>query len=399
MYIARQPIFDKNMNVYGYELLYRVQEGSSAYEGYSSDGTTATVLGGLFELGLDQIVGNKKAFINFDNEFLLSDGILLIEPDTLVIEVLEHVRVDAALIERILYLKEKGYAIALDDFEELYQEYPLIPSADIIKYDLLRTPLKTLGKEVRYALNEGKVLLAEKIETDEEFQIAKDMGFSLFQGYFFSKPKVIAGIRAKKSANQVYHQLIRELKKEEPSYELLADIIGTDVNLAYRLMKATSTGTKARTLKNALVKMGFQELERWVSVLMLQELSGDKPQELVRMSLIRSRFGELIAAHSSFARRKHEISLMCLFSVLDALLDQPMAEALEGIEVSDDIRDLLVHQRGDLRPIYDIITCYEGGNCILLSQYSYHLQLDDSKLFGWYLHSIRWSEEILKTVL
>lgn len=387
------------MNVFGYELLYRIQEESSAYQGLSDGGTTATVLGGLFELGLNQIVGTKKAFINFDNEFLLSDGILLIDPDTLVIEVLEHVSVDEPLIERILYLKEKGYTIALDDFEEMYQEYPLIPSADIIKYDLIRTPLHSLGKEVRQALKEGKVLLAEKIETDEEFQLAKKMGFTLFQGYFFSKPKVIAGIRAKKSANLVYQQLIRELKKEEPSYDLLAEIIGTDVNLAYRVMKATSSGSKSQTLKNALVKMGFQELERWISVLMLQELSGDKPQELVRMSLIRSKFGELIAANSTFAPRKHEISLMCLFSVLDALLDQPMAEALEGIDVSEDIRELLIHQRGTLRPIYDIISCYEGGNCILLSQFSYHLQLDDSKLFDWYLHSIRWSEEIMKTVL
>lgn len=399
MFIARQPIFDRSMNVYGYELLYRANEQSTAFGQASALTSTATVLGGLFEIGLKQIVGDKRAFINFDYEFLMSDAILLIHPQTLIIEVLETVQVDDALIHRILELRKLGYKIALDDFAENISDYSIVPMSDIIKYDLMVTPSHTIKKDVEYAKRKGKFLLAEKIETIDDFLLAKEMGFLLFQGYFFSKPKIVAGLKTKNTVSSVYQRLISELREEEPSYQKLADIISMDVNMAYRVMKVSGQKAKdKKTIRDALTRMGLKELERWISVLMLQELSKDKPQELVKVSLIRSKFGELIAANSIYAKRKYEISLMCLFSVLDAMLDLPMEEALEGISLSEDVKKLLIKQEGDLITIYQIIHCYESGECKDLKEALASIKLDPEKLFQSYLEAIKWSDEVLENV-
>jgi len=402
MFIARQPIFDRAMNVYGYELLFRTDEQASSYGLATAESSTATVLGGLFELGLNQIVGEKRAFINFDYHFLLSDSVELIDPDILVIEVLEDVEVDDRILLRIKDLKDKGYKIALDDFAESIQTYPIVPISDIIKYDILLTPLDTLKKDVQFGIEKGKIMLAEKIETQEEFIKAREMGFHLFQGYFFSKPQIVGGLRTRKTSTTVYQRMISELHTEEPSYEKLAEIVRMDVNMAYRVMKVLGNVKNKdmnQTIKGSLIKMGLRELERWVNVLMLQELSGNKTQELIKMSLIRSKFGELIAVNSNLAKRRYEISLMCLFSVLDTMLGQTMEEALVGIAVSEDVKEALMHHRGELKPIYDCIIGYERGNCNLLVHLTSQIEVDESKLFDWYLQAISWSEDIMKNIL
>jgi len=396
MYIARQPIFDRSKKVYGYELLYRMHEHDLTYGEANAQQSTATVLGGLFELGLSSIVNGRKAFINFDYSFLMSDAIELISPDSLVIEVLETVEVDQPLVERIWELKKKGYSIALDDFEETVDGYPLIPAADIIKYDILLTPLHLIIDEVKKALKQKKYLLAEKIETEEEFEKAYQMGFHFFQGFFFSKPKVVGGIKGKKTAKVVYQNILNELHKEEPSFQIVAEIIETDAALAYRVMALSGKEKhNTKTIKATLTKMGLLEVERWIRLMMMQEMATDKPQELFRISLIRSKFGEAIADHSGRKNRKYEISLMCLFSVIDGMLDMPMEDALAEIKLEDDIRDALIFHVGPMEPILKLIECYERGDCEHIIENADMFSISPDKLKDWYLQSIQWADKVM----
>jgi EAL and modified HD-GYP domain-containing signal transduction protein len=396
MYVARQPIFTSNMKVYGYELLCRTNRKSHMYTGSNSNRATATVMNELFELGLDKLVGSKKAFVNFDYEFIMSDLIELIHPDELVIEVLEGIKIDEFLLDKIMNLKEKQYKIALDDFAEDYASYPILPFADIIKYDVLLTPLDTLEFEVKEALKQKKILLAEKIETKDIFLQAKRMGFHLFQGYFFSRPSFVSGVKTLKSNNAIYQQILLELHSEEPSFHVLTDLIRSDINLAYHIVRSTrKLDITNATIHKCLVRLGLNELERWIHVLILQELASNKPDELIRIALVRSKFGELIAANSSLSHRKYEISLMCLFSVLDAMLDTTMELALSDISISLDAKNLLIHHRGVFRPIYDILTCYEQGDIEPMHATSEQIHLDPKKLFTYYLESIEWSEKIM----
>lgn len=398
MYIARQPIFDKNMIVYGYELLYRAGHDASSYQGNSAVSSTATVMIGLLELGLENIVEDKKAFVNFDYDFLLSDAIELISPEKMIIEVLETTTLDQKIAERLGELKSKGYRIALDDFEKEIKSIYLLDSIEIIKYDIMLTPFQQIADDVRYALDKGKVLLAEKIETQEEFEIAKSMGFHLFQGYFFSKPHIIGGLKTKSTSKIVYQRMISELRKEYPSFQKLTELIESDVNLAYRILKVAGKEKSVRSINKVLQMMGLREIERWVNVLLMLELSENKPKELIRLSLVRSKFGELIAVNSVFHDRKHEIALMCLFSVLDAMLDLPMEEALSDLPISDDVRELLIYKTGELLPIHMIIKCYEKGECTDIFRTADQIRMKAEYLGVLYVEAIRWADGIMRVL-
>ena len=184
----------------------------------------------MFEVGIDNITDGTRAFINFDQEFLLSKSIEMIQPDMLVIDVLEDVKIDETLMERLSELKAKGYRIAVADFVEDYDNYPLI--SDIVKFDIMATPLISIQNEIKSAIRQGKTILAEKIETKEEYQLAKEMGFNLFQGYFFRNPSGVVESNNKKSIKMNYIRILSELREEEPSYDKISEIIESDVNLA-----------------------------------------------------------------------------------------------------------------------------------------------------------------------
>lgn len=399
MFIARQPIFNKDMEIYGYELLFRSRFEDTSFGKYDSTIATATVVNNLFEMGIDQIVDRTRAFINFDYNFILSDSIELINPQTLVIEVLENVDADDLLADRLKYLKTLGYKIALDDFVEEYDEYKLVPITDIIKYDIRETPIDSIGNAINKALEQKKILLAEKIETEEEFLHAKQMGFQLFQGYFFSKPSIISKVNDKVSIKTQYLRVLSELKKKESSYLTLTKLIETDVNLAYRLMRVASTNKSEDlgcSIQKTLIYMGYKRIERWINILMLQDLSNSKPSELLKLSLIRSKFGEFIAENSKYKNRREEVTMMCLFSTLDAMLDVPIEKALSGIALTDDVRNALINQSGELVQVFELISCYEKGIWEKVKIISSKINIDDEKLTQGYLKSLKYADKIIK---
>lgn len=399
MFIARQPIFGRNMEVFGYELLFRGGSDSKSFDGISSEHATASVLGGLFESGIDEIVDDKQAFINFDAAFLQSDLPELIDSNRLIIEVLEDVVVDEALINRIQSLKKKGYRIALDDFVSHYESYPLVPYADIIKYDLMATPLKTLTTAINLALFEGKTLLAEKIETIEVYNEAKAMGFSLFQGYFFSKPAIIGKANHKATTKAQYGRLISELKKVEPSYQVLAEIIEKDVNLSYRLMRIISSRSGddlIYSIKRALTYLGLKEIERWINILMIQDLGESKPKELMTLSLVRTKFSEAIAVQCDLKNIKHEASMMGLFSTIDAMLDQSMELALSDVSLPQSIKDSLIANEGVLMPIFRLVIAYEKGDWELAATLTDTMKINEAKLYDAYLEAVKWAREMVQ---
>lgn len=402
MFIARQPIFNDQLDVYGYELLFRLNSQSSQFGGVSSQGATAAVITGLYESGIENIVEDKLAFINFDDIFIHSDALELIKPDQMVVEMLEKIKIDGSLMARLKTIKDQGYLIALDDFEEAVQSYPLMPLADIIKYDLMVTPLATIAADAAAALTQGKVLLAEKVETQAEFQQAKEMGFTLFQGYFFSKP-IIAGHSVSKSPTKLqYFKLISELKKDDPSYDALAELIQQDVTLAYRVMRMASVRSNhdlVSSIRYALTYMGLNEIERWLNILMLQDLGKDKPEELMKISIIRSRFAQTLAKRALLTyNAQHSAGMMGLFSVLDGILDQTMAEALAGITLPPAILEALLDGSGPLYPIYELMAAYEKGDWATTLKRSQELNIEEYIMYHDYREAIQWANEIISSI-
>ena len=398
MLIARQAIFNKNMDVYGYELLFRSGYQSKQFDGTSALQATASVMGGLYEAGINQIVEDKLAFINFDAQFILSNAIELIAPERLVIEVLEDVVPSEELFRTLSFLKEKGYKIALDDFISSIDAYPFIPLADIIKFDILLTPLDTIEFDVKNALTKKKILLAEKVETIEEFQKAKAMGFQLFQGYFFSKPSIIGKSNSNSTKKTQFSRLLSELKKEDTSYHILAEIIQTDVNLTYRMLSVSSKRAGKDVLysiKKALMYMGIREIELWVNIMMMREFSDNKPRELMILALVRSKFAELIASHSILYKQKQEASMLGLLSTIDAMLDQTFDQALKDLSLPDSITEALVSGSGNLIPVYLLFKQYEQGNWEMVEASAKIISIDTDTLMKDYMAAVSWAKEIM----
>lgn len=401
MFIARQPIFNAQLEVFGYELLFRLNSQSTQFGGVSSQGATAMVITGLFESGLENLIEDKIAFINFDEIFIHSEAVELIKPNRMIVEMLENIEVSVNLIERLVDIKNMGYSIALDDFAQTYQSYPLTPLADIIKYDIMVTPLDTIANDVPAGLAQGKTLLAEKVETQDEFIKAKEMGFSLFQGYFFSKPR-IAGRSFQATPSQIqYLQLMTEINADEPSFDRLADLIEQDVTLTYRLLRLASFRAGSESIcciKFALSYIGLREFERWISILMIHEVSKDKPTELIKLSLIRTRFAESLAKRAGMIEQEHDAALMGLFSVLDAILDQPMDMVLAEITLPESIFDALVKKRGILFPIHQLILAYEKGDWSLVETIARALKIEDYFIYHDYRESIKWANNVIGNI-
>ncbi|PKM60942.1 MAG: diguanylate phosphodiesterase [Firmicutes bacterium HGW-Firmicutes-4] len=401
MFIARQPIFNAQLEVYGYELLFRLNSQSTQFGGVSSQGATAMVITGLFESGLENLIEDKIAFINFDEIFIHSEAVELIKPNRMIVEMLENIEVSNNLMERLTAIKAMGYSIALDDFAQTYQTYPLTPLADIIKYDIMVTPLDSIVDDVLTGLAQGKTLLAEKVETRDEFEKAKKMGFTLFQGYFFSKPR-IAGRSFRATPTQIqYLKLMTEIHADEPSFEQLAELIEQDVTLTYRLLRLASfrAGSELiNSIKFALSYIGLREFERWISILMIHDLSKDKPTELIKISLIRTRFAESLAKRAGMSEQEHDAALMGLFSILDAILDQPMNVVLAGIALPQSILDVLIKEQGILLPIYELMLAYEKGDWLLVEAVAEALKIEEYYIYHDYREAIKWANSVIGNI-
>lgn len=397
MFIARQPIFNRYKQVVAYELLFRQEREHTRFMETDAHAATAFVVGGLFENGFHPIVGEKTAYINADYEFLVSDSPELLQPEKLMIEILEDVVADEELLSRLKKLKLMGYRFALDDYTEKVPD-SLLDCADVIKHDIQAVPMDSIDFRRISSVNEKAMFCAEKVETEEEFLKARNLGFEYFQGYFFRKPQIVEGVKGTKEINTTYTLIFQELQKDEPGFRRLEELISREPKMTYTLIRISSKAYSRKknfTLRRALVNMGLRQLQRWVYILMLQDLSRDKPRELMRLALARTDFGEKIARRSTLQKRREEISLMCVLSAIDAMLDRPMDEALGELRISKDIKDALITRTGELAVVMKLIDHYENGAWRDVEALQQEIGISREELGQSYLAAIRWADEVM----
>ena len=369
MFVARQPIFDRLRRVYGYELLYRSGPVDNRFDSTEAAcATTQVISSTLLTIGLENIVCGKKVFVNFD-ESLLSDGMYLSLPsESTVIEILESVEPTADLIELCRSIQKQGYAIALDDFVSSPQFDRLTHLAQVIKVDVRVTPRAEQERLLRIYRPRGIALLAEKVETHEEFEWARAAGYDYFQGYFFARPSVIQSQQLPASKLHCL-RLLSEIQRPELDFRRLTDLISADVALTYKLLRYANSALFGRheqiqSISHALAIVGGDNVRRWVTLATLPMLATDKPGELVTLSVVRARFCESLIQLTGI-RLRNEAFLMGLFSLLDALLDQPLDEALQAVGLGPDITRALLGTASDQSPLSTVhrLSCrYELGD-------------------------------------
>ncbi len=362
VFIGRQPIFNLHEQVAAYELLYRNKEGNS-FPMTDADAATVDVLVNSFmNIGIDEVSKGHPCFVNFTYNVLMGPIIDYLEPSNIVIEVLEDVPITEELVERLRELKAKGFEIALDDFildesVEIYDE--LFAYVDYIKVDFLfSTLLERMEIESKVKGNFPHIrLLAEKVETRNQFEVARQSGYSLFQGYFFEKPQLIRATDIPANTMQ-YFQILSLLRDEEPNIGKLAENIERDISVTYKLLqlinKSTSrTKFKIRSIKQAIVMLGLTELRKWLYLLAMREINSrnksDVFNELMRTSLFRAKVCEKLA-RLNYRSNFSEYFLIGLFSLIDSLLRRPLPMILHQLPFSEEIAATIGGEQTEMAP-------------------------------------------------
>lgn len=364
-YLGRQPIFDAHLKLFGYELLYRSFENRDTADTTDGDLATSQVLfNSLIELGLARVVGDHRAFINLTHHFLLNQHLLPPPSNQLVLEILEDVTVDDELLKAVIRLKEKGYLIALDDYRLNDANRSLLEYADIVKLDLQALDNRTLREHVLQLRKYPLSLLAEKIETPDEFDWCRGLDFDYYQGFFLCRPRVLSGRQLPVNRLNAM-RMMAKLHDESVEVTELEHIIGQDATLSYKLLKyinsaAFGPGKEIESIRHAIVYLGENEVRRWASLIALTA-AHDKPGELVMTSLTRSKMCELLADHIGKGNVRTAF-MIGLLSTIDALMDAPLPELLEPLPLANDVTEALIEHRGKYTEILDCTLAYEKGD-------------------------------------
>jgi EAL and modified HD-GYP domain-containing signal transduction protein len=403
VHAARQPIFNRERELYGYELLFRSDHATSELDGSDDSSTPLAVLSdSLLSIGWDSVAAGKKAFVPFDRDLLLGGMASILPPEDLVVELLESVGPDAEVVAACESLWKLGYAIAHDDFVPHGRLDPLVRFASIIKMDVRVTRKEAQEQVVRTFRQSGKQLVADQVETLEEFQSASESGYDLFQGYFFARPTMVHGRRVP-MAKVACMRLLSEAQKEDLDYARLEKIIREDVSFPYKLLAFANSvqfhfRVDIRSIEHALVVLGEQNVRHWIALAALPLLAQNKPSELVIHSLVRARFCERLAEAAGLPEPKRAF-LIGLFSLLDALLDVPLDDALNTANIGPSIRCVLLDsapQQDAFSVLYRLVRCYEQADWHAVRDLASKLRLQAGAVREAYAESTLWAHRAIQ---
>jgi c-di-GMP-related signal transduction protein len=369
IYVARQPIFNQHMKLYGYELLYR-KSHNNFYEGMDDSKSTASLLSSTFlVIGFNELIDGTKGFINFSQDLLLEEVPLLLPKDKVVVEILERVEITDVVVQACKKLKALGYLLALDDFildqnsgNELNE---LLQLADIIKVEFPNWPIEDQQKLIK-KYRKKITFLAERVETREEYQKAIQLGYSLFQGYFFSKP-VIINAREIRSLDINLIRIMKELQNDEPDFDFIAGIIEKDLGLSYKLLRMANSiyfgmTNHIQSVQQALVRLGKSELLQWIHLMLLKDVQNTETEELVKTSLIRAKILALLAVEMGRKSCEPDGFLTGLFSSIDIILNDEMGKIVSKLPLVENVKEALLGGDSELRRCLNSILAFERGD-------------------------------------
>ncbi|AND83843.1 HDOD domain-containing protein [Clostridium tyrobutyricum] len=403
IFLARQPILDKYGKIISYEILFRNSGTGNTYKFNDGDEATIKVMQNiLINIGMEKIVGHKKAFINFTENILKSDLYSLIPSENIVIELLEDIVPSESVVNSCKILKKNGFTIALDDFifDDSYIE--LVKLADIIKVDFILTKGNKRKEIIDIARNINPHLkfLAEKVETLEEFNEALSLGYSYFQGYYFSKPQIVKG--KKLEGNKlIYLKLIKELSSKEFSLENIQDLIKKDISMSYEILKLINSAkyyfkNKIKSINHAVSLLGESEIKRWLYFICMKPICSNRPQIVMLESLLRAEFLEKLAKKSSLDKNSSNFYLMGIMSLMDVILQMPLSKVLDELMISDDVKYALTGRESNYySKMLDIVISFRTGNLnksMLMASSYFNLNYRD--LQNCYMESIQWVDEV-----
>ena len=396
VFVARQPVLDLDGKMFAYELLFRDGVASSFPGGDGHSATSAVLLNAYVETGLPRLSGEHRVLINFNEASILERLPTLFPKDKLIVEVLEDVTPTDEIVAECRRLVDAGYEIAMDDFRYSAEHDALLELSSIIKLDFISTPREELESMCKRFEHMGKILLGEKIETHEMFEYARSLGCELFQGYFFSKPEVIRSASLQSSKLNLL-QILADVASPDYDVTRIERSIASDVAISYKLLRYINsamfhTAREVSSIRHAITLLGRTEFKKFIGLLLAGEIADHKPLELTRLALVRGRFCESLAEARQPRQDSSEFFLLGLLSMLDAMLDMPMAEALEYLPLQQQIKDALLYMKGPSANYLELAVACEMGDWDTIAT----LEENDTEPTMVYWDAVEWADQMME---
>jgi c-di-GMP-related signal transduction protein len=397
-FLARQPIFNSARVVYGYELLFR-SGPENRFDGAHPDVAAASTVDSILLFGIERLTPGCRSFLNCTRDFLIRDFATMIPKDRVVLEILETVSMDKEVHDACLRLKDAGYLLALDDFQDRPDWKPLIAMADFIKVDLLATSHEEQRRLAQTYLPMNIRMVAEKVETYEDFHRTRDWGYAYFQGYFFSRPEMLS--RRDIPSNQINYLLVLQaVNRAQMNIAEVSERIKAEASLSFRLLRYLNSPAfplivEVRSIPHALSLLGERGTRKWVSLIAVTCMAAGKPAELVALPLIRARFCELLAPCAGLAESANDLFLLGLLSAMDAILDMRMADVLKEIAIREDIRDALLGKANKMGDIFEFVRNYERGCWDEIGPQAARLGIHEGAVSALYVEAVEWARRML----
>ncbi|WP_133013151.1 EAL and HDOD domain-containing protein [Marinomonas flavescens] len=390
--LARQPIVDTTLAPMGYELLYRKSNDALDAEFPDAVGATAQVIAAsLFELGLSNLVGTKKAFINFSRAYLLNPSGVPLDPKTVVIEVLEDSGFDPILLAALRRWKKAGYTLALDDFVFDIKSVPFIELADYIKLDMLALGQDGFYQQVEALRGFDIKIVAEKVETWEEYQFCRLLGVECFQGYFFEKPEIISSKSSKVNSMTLLQLMAALLQTSNQSVDELERLVSQDAGLVHKLLRFLNspiTGLVASidTVRLAITLIGTEKLKALINLLLMSEMTGDR-HVLLQSIMIRAKHAELLAKHRGYDNAD-KYFLAGMLSMMGVCVGAQLDEVLSELPLPNEFINAIVHRSGRVGKTLDLVEHYGSEQKAIDNE-------DQNDLSQTYLGAIKWADDFV----
>jgi c-di-GMP phosphodiesterase len=398
VHVARQPIFELGRGLYGYELLYRRDMLVDHADGDDASMSAEVIVNALLAVGMGSISRGGLAFVNFSRGQLINESWKLFDPDTVVIELLESVECDYETLAACKQLVHAGYKLALDDYVPDERMRPLVELASVVKIDVLNRPHAELRNVAAHLRPSGVRMLAERVETATVRDVCADLGYTLFQGFLFSRPETLSKTDVSASHLAIM-RLLNLLQNPFTPDSALDAAFQSDVALCYKLLRivnAASVGGRGITsIPHAVRMVGREMLHRWLAVLMIASLGrrGDVSRELALTAITRARMCELVASSSTERRHAGSAFIVGLLSLLDVLLEVPMGKILSRLELSDEVRGALLERDGPLGSPLQLVEAYEKANWDAARGLANDNAVSDDLVPSLYLDALHWASE------
>lgn len=401
VYLGRQPILDRRLNVAAYELLFRSSLANFCDSMDDVSGTSQVMVNALLGVGLDRLLGGKPAFISFDRTLLLGDWSALFAPDKIVIEILDTVHPDQEILFACHKLRQHGYALALHYRMDDGRTEAFAPFLDILKVDFRQTSPADQERIVRHYRKRHLRMVAGKVETEEEFQRASQLGYDYFQGFFFASPTVLKTTCAPASQTSCL-RLVKEMQKAEMDFDAVEKVIGHDISFSHLLLKylhsaAFHWDSHIESIRQGLILLGEDKTRQWVWMASLSSLAQDRPSVLMSQVLMRGRFCEAIALSAKLPLRDSDPFLLGMFSLLDAILQRPLQGILDELNIGQGIRNALLGagtEADTLTLLLQIVKSYEVGDWQLVESAARAVGISGEALSTCYLESLSWVDTV-----